>query len=79
MADFYLVPHGTVYVIIFKTILCPCVQYNPVFETALSVDKQGILEYWMGPKKDFCFPPVVSFKFKTDTDLYEFVKVRKEG
>ncbi|XP_054764435.1 peptidylprolyl isomerase domain and WD repeat-containing protein 1-like isoform X1 [Lytechinus pictus] len=52
------------------------IKYNPVFEVALSVDKQGILEYWKGPKKDYCFPSCVSFEYKTDTDLYEFVKCK---
>lgn len=52
------------------------IKYNPVFEVAVSVDKQGILEYWMGPKKDYRFPPCVSFEYKTDTDLYEFVKCK---
>ncbi|XP_071507877.1 peptidylprolyl isomerase domain and WD repeat-containing protein 1-like [Diadema antillarum] len=52
------------------------IKYNPIFEVALSVDKQGILEYWMGPKKDYIFPPMVNFRYKTDTDLYEFVKCK---
>ena len=51
-------------------------QYNPVYEVMLSVDKQGMVEYWTGPKKDYKFPTQVAFKYKTDTDLYEFVKVR---
>lgn len=46
-----------------------------MFETAVSVDTSGMLEYWTGPKTDFKFPRTVSWEFKTDTDLYEFAKV----
>ncbi|XP_033120837.1 peptidylprolyl isomerase domain and WD repeat-containing protein 1-like [Anneissia japonica] len=50
------------------------IKYNPIYEVAVSVDKQGMVEYWTGPKKDFSFPKNVAFEFKTDTDLYEFLK-----
>ena len=49
-------------------------QYNFAYNTAISVDSTGMLEYWMGPKGDYKFPKKVAWKFKTDTDLYEFVK-----
>ncbi|XP_022087766.1 peptidylprolyl isomerase domain and WD repeat-containing protein 1-like isoform X2 [Acanthaster planci] len=57
---------------------CPVIgmKYNPIFEVVLSVDKQGLVEYWTGPKKDFKFPTQVAFQYKTDTDLYEFVKCK---
>ena len=50
-------------------------QYNAVFETIVSVDNSGMLEYWTGPKGDYKFPKNVEWVYKTDTDLYEFVKV----
>lgn len=50
-------------------------QYNSLFETAVSVDTSGMLEYWTGPKNDYVFPRTVDWEFKTDTDLYEFAKV----
>lgn len=35
-----------------------------------------MLEYWCGLKGDYKFPQsVVKFRFKTDTDLFEFVMV----
>lgn len=49
-------------------------QYNPVYDTCISVDKAGILEYWTGPKTDYDFPKSVKFDSKLDTDLYEFAK-----
>lgn len=49
-------------------------QYNPVYETCISVDRAGILEYWTGPKMEYKFPKCVSFDSKLDTDLYEFAK-----
>lgn len=49
--------------------------YNPVFETVISVDKAGILEYWQGHKHNYNFPSkVVQFDSKLDTGLYEFAK-----
>ncbi|XP_075981661.1 peptidylprolyl isomerase domain and WD repeat-containing protein 1 [Anticarsia gemmatalis] len=50
------------------------IKYNPVFETAVSVDKAGIVEYWTGAKHEFKFPRIVNFESKLDTDLYDFVK-----
>ncbi|XP_033218966.1 peptidylprolyl isomerase domain and WD repeat-containing protein 1 [Belonocnema kinseyi] len=49
-------------------------KYNPVYETCISVDKAGILEYWTGPKLEYNFPKCVSFDSKLDTDLFEFAK-----
>lgn len=51
-------------------------QYNPVYDTCISVDKSGILEYWTGPKNDYEFPKWVSFDSKLDTDLFEFAKCK---
>ena len=42
----------------------------------MSGDEAGMLEYWSGPSQDYSFPKTVKFEYKTDTDLYEFVKVR---
>ncbi|XP_022820066.1 peptidylprolyl isomerase domain and WD repeat-containing protein 1 [Spodoptera litura] len=50
------------------------IKYNPVYETAVSVDKAGIIEYWTGPKHEYQFPKTVQLESKLDTDLYEFVK-----
>lgn len=50
-------------------------KYNVRFETVVSVDCAGMLEYWTGPKNDYKFPSkIVSFDSKLDTDLYEFAK-----
>lgn len=49
-------------------------QYNSVFETCISVDRAGILEYWTGPKMEYKFPKCISFESKLDTDLFEFAK-----
>ncbi|XP_038211640.1 peptidylprolyl isomerase domain and WD repeat-containing protein 1 [Zerene cesonia] len=50
------------------------IKYNPVFETAVSVDKAGIVEYWTGPKHEYEFPKNVRFTSKLDTDLFDFLK-----
>lgn len=49
--------------------------YNVVYATVISIDKNGILEYWMNSKYDYKFPSkIVSFDSKLDTGLYEFSK-----
>ncbi|XP_078488585.1 peptidylprolyl isomerase domain and WD repeat-containing protein 1 [Ciona intestinalis] len=54
-----------------------CIKYNPVFKTAISSDKQGMLEYWSGQEDDYTFPKsAVKFEFKTDTDLYELARLK---
>lgn len=50
-------------------------QYNRVFDVTVSVDKSGMVEYWSGPKRDYKFPTKLPWEYKTDTDLYEFMKV----
>lgn len=49
-------------------------KYNPVYEVVISCDKNGMIEYWCGLKKDFKFPKCARFNSKLDTDLYELVK-----
>jgi len=50
------------------------IKYNAAFEAVISVDKQGILNYWTGAKHEYSFPKNVNFDSKLDTDLFEFVK-----
>lgn len=51
------------------------ISYNVPYETVISVDKAGILEYWQGHKANYSFPvKVVQFESKLDTSLYEFAK-----
>lgn len=50
-------------------------QYNHRFETTVSADQSGMLEYWSGPGAGYSFPKNVHFEHKLDTDLYEFVRV----
>ena len=50
-------------------------QYNSAYDIVVSGDEAGMLEYWSGPSQDYSFPKTVKFEYKTDTDLYEFVKV----
>ncbi|VDN95041.1 unnamed protein product [Brugia pahangi] len=52
------------------------IEYNLHFDCAISVDTKGMLEYWSGPKREYQFPDNVKWTYKTDTDLYEFVKVK---
>uniref|UniRef100_A0A0L8H1R6 peptidylprolyl isomerase n=1 Tax=Octopus bimaculoides TaxID=37653 RepID=A0A0L8H1R6_OCTBM len=35
-----------------------------------------MVEYWTGPKRDYGFPKNISWSYKTDTDLYDFVKYK---
>ncbi|CAF0767358.1 unnamed protein product [Brachionus calyciflorus] len=52
------------------------IRFNPIYEIAVSTDRNGMLEYWTGPLNDYKFPKNVLFESKMDTDLYEFVKVK---
>lgn len=53
-------------------------QYNSHYDVVVSVDTTGMVEYWRGPAGSYCFPRNIKFDLKIDTDLYEFVKVRKQ-
>ncbi|XP_037952497.1 peptidylprolyl isomerase domain and WD repeat-containing protein 1 isoform X1 [Teleopsis dalmanni] len=49
--------------------------FNVAKETVISVDKNGILEYWQNSKNDYAFPQkLVNFDSKLDTSLFEFAK-----
>lgn len=51
------------------------ISFNPTYDTIISVDKAGFLEYWQSFKHNFKFPEkVVRFESKMDTSLYEFAK-----
>lgn len=53
------------------------IQYNPLYDIAVSADDLGMVEYWHGLKKEFSFPgSLVEFDSKMDTDLYVFVKAK---
>lgn len=43
-------------------------------DTAISVDRNGILEYWQNSKFDYKFPKHVNFDSKLDTGwcLYDY-------
>lgn len=51
--------------------------YNPTYETVISTDQKGFLEYWFSvPPHPAPAPPTVSFSSKLDTDLYSMVKAK---
>ncbi|CAI4232933.1 unnamed protein product [Auanema sp. JU1783] len=50
--------------------------YNSQYDIVVSVDERGMIEYWSGVKKECAFPDNIGWKYKTDTDLYEYVKVK---
>ena len=60
-----------------RSVLSRAGQYNEPFHTVISADSRGLVEYW--DPTTFEHPATVSFQFKTDTDLYEFAKVRNGG
>lgn len=50
------------------------IQYNSVFDTVVSVDQIGVIEYWS--PSTFSLPQKnLKFKYKAETDLYHFAKV----
>ncbi|XP_075167285.1 peptidylprolyl isomerase domain and WD repeat-containing protein 1 [Haematobia irritans] len=51
--------------------------YNVPMNCAISVDRNGILEYWLNSKYDYKFPQKhVTFDSKLDTSLFEFAKCK---
>jgi len=55
------------------------ITFNAHFETVISVDKAGILEYWQGHRYNFKFPEkIVKYESKLDTGLFEFAKNKTE-
>ena len=55
------------------------IAYNEPYDTVVSADDKGMLEYWT-PREQFELPEMPGmWKYKSDTDLYEFRKVRSAG
>uniref|UniRef100_A0A1I7WZ24 peptidylprolyl isomerase n=1 Tax=Heterorhabditis bacteriophora TaxID=37862 RepID=A0A1I7WZ24_HETBA len=52
------------------------IEYSHVLDVVVSIDDSGMIEYWSGAKKDYGFPDNIHWKYKTETDLYEFMRVR---
>uniref|UniRef100_A0AC35ESC5 PPIase cyclophilin-type domain-containing protein n=1 Tax=Panagrolaimus sp. PS1159 TaxID=55785 RepID=A0AC35ESC5_9BILA len=52
-------------------------EYVPSLNVTISIDERGMMEYWSGAKTNYEFPKNVKFEYKTDTDLFEFAKVRQ--
>ena len=54
-------------------------QYSDRYDTVLSADEGGFIEYWQ-PTEPFGLPKNVPglWSFKSETDLYEFKKVRTQ-
>lgn len=54
-----------------------CLRYNMAFDTVISTDSKGFIEYWGGT--DYAAPSApnqVSFVSKLDTDLFDLVKTK---
>ncbi|XP_017837331.1 peptidylprolyl isomerase domain and WD repeat-containing protein 1 isoform X2 [Drosophila busckii] len=53
--------------------------FNVAMETVISIDRNGILEYWQNSKRDYKFPQrLVTFDSKLDTSLFEFAKSKTQ-
>ncbi|KAI8127393.1 peptidylprolyl isomerase domain and WD repeat-containing protein 1 isoform X2 [Lucilia cuprina] len=71
--------NGEVLHVLDKLHLAPVIAicYNVPKDTAISVDRNGILEYWQNSKYDYKFPQKhVTFDSKLDTSLFEFAKCK---
>ena len=60
--------------LLFQTLTVP--QYSDKYNTVISADEQGFVEYWT-PTEPFELPKNVPrlWSYKTETDLYDFKKV----
>ncbi|ELU17611.1 hypothetical protein CAPTEDRAFT_160326 [Capitella teleta] len=52
------------------------IKYNVAADTVVSMDTSGMLECWTGPRYDYEHPKCLQWEYKTDTDLYEFMKCK---
>ena len=53
-------------------------RFNPNFNTMISVDQNGMLDYWGTHRNEYRFPSnVVQFTSKLDTDLYVLAKIKQ--
>ena len=50
-------------------------QFNHVYETVVSVDEGGMIEYWDASSLSLPSSSLLRFQFKSQTDLYHFPKV----
>ncbi|CAL0321970.1 unnamed protein product [Lupinus luteus] len=50
-------------------------KYNPIYDSVISADVKGIIEYWSPATLKFP-EDEVSFKLKTDTNLFEIIKCK---
>eukprot|EP00457_Paulinella_chromatophora_P004165 gb/GEZN01004175.1/.p1 GENE.gb/GEZN01004175.1/~~gb/GEZN01004175.1/.p1 ORF type:complete len:661 (+),score=78.16 gb/GEZN01004175.1/:19-2001(+) len=50
------------------------IRYNHLFDTVVSVDSAGMIEYWSPETTQLPTKAGLKFKFKTETSLYEFLK-----
>lgn len=67
--------NGEVLHVLDKLHLAPVIAicYNVSKNTAISVDRNGILEYWQNSKYDYKFPQKhVTFESKLDTSMKSF-------
>ncbi|KAM0946161.1 putative peptidylprolyl isomerase transcription factor WD40-like family [Dioscorea sansibarensis] len=51
-------------------------KYNPVYDTVISADTKGVLEYWCPTTLQCPESGIVSFKLKTDTNLFDIAKCK---
>ncbi|XP_024519756.1 peptidyl-prolyl cis-trans isomerase CYP71 isoform X2 [Selaginella moellendorffii] len=50
-------------------------KFIPAFDTVVSIDDKGMIEYWLTKTMEFPYK-VVNFKYKTETDLYTLAKCK---
>lgn len=50
--------------------------YNHLADVVISGDARGVLEYWSTSSLEFPSDSSISFRYKTDTDLYDIAKAR---
>uniref|UniRef100_A0A7S3QTC1 peptidylprolyl isomerase n=1 Tax=Dunaliella tertiolecta TaxID=3047 RepID=A0A7S3QTC1_DUNTE len=51
-------------------------RYNAPFDTVISTDQKGFLEYWDGTSYEAPSAPTVSFTMKLDTNLFDLAKAK---
>ena len=61
-------------------LVCRCIASHPSLRVAVSIDSRGMIEYWSPDSYSASLDSYcgVTFKLKTETDLYHLAKAKTQ-
>lgn len=58
----------------FSSFSCRCLSFNHACSAVVSIDMKGMIEYWDPDSHELPANGAISFRFKSETDLYDLAK-----